>query len=298
MRCLLLGKNGQLGYSFSESLPNHFETISLGRSELDVLDLVRLREVIRNIKPELLINTTAYTAVDQAETEVDIATKVNALAPRIMAEEMENLGGCFIHFSTDYVFDGYSPQANRETDLPNPLNVYGASKLYGEYLIKQANSRFLIFRTSWVYSKNHDNFVTKVISWAQKNSKIKIVSDQIGNPTSARELAGLVTKVLLGAEGHLSNYLMSVRGIYHCAGKGAVSRYELAKEILKIASASSQETTKVLPVSSGEFPTKAKRPLNSSLSVNLFGETFGVEMPPWQESLRRDFGYPDLLETK
>ena len=287
MRCLLLGKNGQLGRSFSEILPEHFDTISLGKSELDVLDLDKIRKTLRTLQPDILINASAYTAVDRAESEIDLATRINAIAPRVMAEEMERLGGGMIHFSTDYVFDGNSEQANSEADPSAPINVYGASKLYGEHLIQQVHQRFLIFRTSWVYTRNGDNFVTKVLKWARENAEISIVSDQIGNPTSARELAGLVTKVLLGADGNLSNYLTGVRGIYHCAGKGAVSRYELAKEILKTEA---NINPRIVPVTSDKFLTRARRPRNSSLNLELFEKTFGIPIPSWQESLRRELG--------
>lgn len=287
MRCLILGKNGQLGNAFAERLPLHFETISLGKNDLNVLDLDKIREVLRAIQPDLLINASAYTAVDRAESEIDLATTINALAPRVMAEEMERLNGGLIHFSTDYVFDGKSKDTNSEADIPAPINVYGASKLYGEYLIQQVQSRFLIFRTSWVYARNGDNFVTRVLKWARENDEISIVSDQIGNPTCARDLAGWVTKVLLGADGNLSNYLADYRGIYHCAGKGAVSRYELAKEILETVSSLNP---RIVPVTSDKFPTKAQRPQNSSLNVALFEKTFGIPIPSWQESLWRELG--------
>lgn len=295
MRCLLLGKNGQLGSSFASILPQYFEIVALGRNELNVLDLEKIRQIIQTIKPDLLINATAYTAVDRAESEVDIATSVNALAPRVMAEEMETLDGGFIHFSTDYVFDGLSSRPNRETDTPNPINIYGASKLYGEYLIKQVSRRFLIFRTSWVYSLTTDNFVTKVLMWARNNLEIKIVNDQIGNPTSAFMLAGLVTKIVSDNKEILQDYLQEAKGLYHCAGKGAVSRYEFAKEILRIAPPISDvKNVEIISVSSNEFPATAKRPSNSSLDLDLFEKKFLVTIPNWQEDLNREFRFlPD-----
>ena len=292
MRCLLLGKNGQLGDAFARVLPNCFETIALGRNELNVLDLEKIRQIIQTIKPDLLINATAYTAVDRAESEVDLATSVNALAPRVMAEEMECLDGGFIHFSTDYVFDGFSNHPNRETDTPNPINIYGASKLYGEYLIQQVNRRFLIFRTSWVYSLTTDNFVTKVLVWARNNSEIKIVNDQIGNPTSAIALADLVTNIVSNNKENFLDYLLEAKGIYHCAGKGALSRYEFAKEILRIAPAiSNVKNVEIISVSSDEFPAAAKRPSNSSLDLDLFEKKFLITIPNWQVDLYREFGF-------
>jgi len=209
-----------------------------------------------------------------------------------MAEEMERLAGGLIHFSTDYVFDGLSNRPNRETDTPNPINIYGASKLYGEYLIKQVSRRFLIFRTSWVYSLTTDNFVTKVLMWARNNPELKIVNDQIGNPTSAIALADLVTKIASNAKENFLDYLLEAKGIYHCAGKGAVSRYEFAKEILRIGSSiSNMKNVEITSVSSDEFPTKAKRPSNSSLDLDLFEKKFLITIPNWQEDLYREFRF-------
>ena len=189
MKIVLFGKNGQLGWEFQRILPIFGEVISLERTELDLSDLQAIQKILSELKPNLIINASAYTEVDLAEKETDLAMKINGLAPGLMAEISRKLNAALIHFSTDYVFDGRKNAPYTESDQTNPLNVYGQSKLMGEENIKQAGDAYLILRTSWVYSLRGNSFVNKVLKWSRQKENLKIVSDQISSPTWARMLA-------------------------------------------------------------------------------------------------------------
>ena len=196
MKILLFGKNGQLGWELNQSLAPLGELISLSSKELDVKNLNELKNTINTIKPNLIINASAYTAVDRAEQEPEIAMQVNAYAPAVMAECAKKIGAVLIHYSTDYVFDGEKKIPYIETDKTNPLNVYGQSKLEGEQSISQVGGAHIILRTSWVYSLRGDNFVTKVLSWASQKETLQIVTDQVGSPTWASALADVTNKMI------------------------------------------------------------------------------------------------------
>src|SRR6185436_18100263 len=232
MRIVLFGKNGQLGWEFERTLPILGEVIALGRDEVDVSDLQSVKETLDQLKPNLIINTSAYTEVDRAETDVESAMNINALAPAVMAEAARKQGAVFIQYSTDYVFDGKKDVPYTENDPTHPLNTYGRSKLMGEENIKQAGEAYLILRTSWVYSLRGNSFVNKVLGWARKNENLKIVSDQISSPTWARMLAGITSLMLAQNNANLLEIIRERRSVYHLAGAGYTSRYEWAKEIL------------------------------------------------------------------
>jgi dTDP-4-dehydrorhamnose reductase len=287
MRIVLFGKNGQVGWELQRILPCLGQVIALDYDELDLADLKTLQLRLNELKPDLIVNASAYTAVDQAETERDLAMKINAQAPGIMAEAARGSGAMLVHYSTDYVFDGAKGSPYVETDNPNPLNIYGESKLAGEMAIQQATDAYLIFRTSWVYSlRMKSGFVKKVLAWARQNEVLRIVDDQKGSPTWARMLAE--TTALLIAKGGEQpyDYFKSHRGIYHLAGKGGTSRFEWAKAILANDSRREEHQVKYLePALSTEFPTPAVRPAYSILSCMLFENTFGLCIPGWQESL-------------
>lgn len=288
MNILLFGKNGQLGSEFQRLLPNLGVVTAWDQEDLDLCDTLALKINLYDKKPDLIINASAFTAVDRAEEDVDIAMKVNALAPGVMAEAARTFNAAFIHFSTDYVFDGKKGTPYTEEDAANPLNVYGKSKLAGEENIIQAGGAFLILRTSWVYSMNGESFVGKVLGWARKNTTLRIVNDQISNPTWARELAEATFRVLSTYRGSLQDVIKERRGIYHLAGDGYTSRYEWAKEILANDPKRTEQLVQTLdPVSSDEFPTPAVRPLFSALDCSKIAETFDIRLPDWRKSLQR-----------
>jgi dTDP-4-dehydrorhamnose reductase len=288
MNILLFGKNGQLGSEFQRILPKLGKTAFLDYQDLDLCDLHALKQVMNDLKPNLIVNASAYTAVDRAETEQDTAMKVNALAPGAMAEWARKNGAVLIHYSTDYVFDGRKGAPYTENDPANPLNVYGRSKLGGEENIQQAGGAYLILRTSWVYSAGGAGFVSKILEWSRKNQTLKIVSDQISNPTWARDLAEATFSVISAHRDHLQEVMQERRGIYHLAGGGYASRYEWARQILANDPKRTEQLVQTLePASSEEFPLPAARPPFSALDCSKFKEAFGFSLPDWRESLRR-----------
>jgi dTDP-4-dehydrorhamnose reductase len=234
-----------------------------------------------------LVNATAYTAVDKAESEAEMATAINAQAPRILAEEAQRIGAAFIHYSTDYVFDGQKDADYIESDQPNPINMYGESKLAGEMAIQEAGGVFLILRTSWVYSQRRESFVTKVIEWSRKQTTLQIVDDQISNPTWCRMLAEITAQLMAKAGEDVMGWMGERNGIYHLAGSGRASRFQWAQAILALdPHREKQIVREVLPASSADFPTPARRPLHSALNCDRFNETFGLRLPEWMDALK------------
>lgn len=281
-RFLLLGKHGQLGWELQRCLQPLGEVQALDYPEIDLAEPEQLRTVIRAAAPDVIVNATAYTAVDRAESEPGLAFAVNADSPKIMAEEAKKAGAVLVHFSTDYVFDGRKGAPYVETDLPNPINVYGESKLAGERAIQAAGGNALIFRTAWVYSLRGEGFVTKALQWARQNESVRIVDDQVSNPTWARMLAQ-ITALLLGRG---ADYLAERGGLYHLAGGGYASRYEWAEEIYKRDPHPAGRIMRHLErAASAEFSTPAERPLFSALACGKFEETFHLRIPPWQADL-------------
>lgn len=287
MKIVLFGKNGQLGREFQKLLPQWGEVVRLDMEDLNLGDLPGLRRTLDDIKPNLIVNASAYTAVDRAETEQEIAHKVNALAPGTMAEWARKSKAVLIHYSTDYVFDGRKGSPYIESDAPNPLNVYGSSKLAGERNIQQAGEACLILRTSWVYSVGGMGFVGKALEWARKNVTLKIVDDQVSNPTWSRELAQVTHQALWQGRDTLFDFVQEKRGLYHLAGWGHASRYEWTKAILANDPRRDEQVVRSIePVTSDAFPTPALRPLFSALDCSRFKSTFGLSLPPWADSLQ------------
>lgn len=287
MEILLLGKNGQLGWELQRALAPLGHILALGSEDLDLQKIEEVRGAIQKARPQILINAAAYTAVDTAESDADRAFTINSRLPGILAEEVESLHAVLIHFSTDYVFDGTKGSPYIEEDAPKPVNVYGASKLEGEKAIKAVGGSFLIFRTSWVYSLRRDSFVTKVLHWARNNQQIRIVDDQIGCPTWSRALAETTAMLLARAGTSPLPWLAARSGIYHLAGDGYASRRVWAQKTLELdPHREEQICQQVLPASSSEFPTPAKRPLFSALSCAKFANTFELKLNPWDEALR------------
>jgi dTDP-4-dehydrorhamnose reductase len=282
MNVLLLGNTGQLGWELNRTLQPLGTLVALDHPQIDMADPDSIRKTVRDVLPDLIVNATAYTAVDKAESEPELANAINGLGPGVLAEEARKLQALLIHYSTDYVFDGAHTAPYCDTDLPNPINEYGRSKLAGEQAIQAAQGHYLIFRTAWVYSLRRDSFVSKVMGWARRNEVLRVVDDQVSNPTWARMLAEATSLVL--ARG--SDYVRERTGLYHLAGAGFASRYAWAHEILRLDPAKQEHRLKqLLTAVSSEFPTPALRPLFSALDCQKFIAVFGFALPPWKTAL-------------
>jgi dTDP-4-dehydrorhamnose reductase len=286
MKILLLGKNGQLGYEAERTLFCLGDVTALDYPQIDFTNPTESLNFVREIKPDLIYNAVAYTNVDKAESEGEKAVLINSSTVGEIARYCQKNGIPLVHFSTDYVFDGRKNDLYVETDTPNPLNMYGSSKLAGEQAIIESGCMYFIFRTSWVYSLREGGFVKKVLAWAKQNDELRIVDDQIGNPTWARMLAQLSVRVLPGKKEQLRPLFEEKSGIYHLAGGGYASRLEWAKAILELwGKDDAIKTKRILPAKTSEFPSPAERPLFSALSCEKFEQAFGVEIPWWKKLL-------------
>ncbi|HVM70551.1 MAG TPA: dTDP-4-dehydrorhamnose reductase [Anaerolineales bacterium] len=287
MKILLLGNTGQLGWELQRCLLPLGSVTAFDFPDVDMADAGGIRAKLQECRPDVVINATAYTAVDKAESEPALAEKINGFAPGVLAEEARKLKALLIHYSTDYIFNGKKGSPYIESDLPDPLSVYGTSKLHGEQSIQQVGGDYLILRTSWVYSLRQGGFVNKVLDWSHRQQTLRMVSDQVGNPTWCRMLAE--GTVVLLARGDA--YVRERTGLYHLAGCGFASRYDWAKLILELDPNKSEQTVKeLLPALTSEFPTPAQRPLFSALDCSRFLATFGLELPDWRVALRLALG--------
>jgi dTDP-4-dehydrorhamnose reductase len=286
MRILLFGKYGQLGWELERTLACLGPVTAIDYPELDFKKPETLPRIIQEIDPELIIISAAYTDVDKAESEPDVARLINATSVGVIAEEARKRKVPVIHYSTDYVYDGTKGAPYKEEDNPNPINVYGQSKLEGERAIAQVGGMYLIFRTSWVYSLRTGGFVNKVNEWARTQPVIRIVDDQIGNPTWARMLAEVTTLVISGTRSDIRGNLEKYTGIYHLAGDGYVSRFGWAREIFSHDPILKEHLAdKLLPAKTSDYPTPARRPLFSALNCERFKSTFGLSLPSWKTAL-------------
>ena len=308
-RILLVGKNGQVGHDLQRLLPAYGELTAVDRQQLDLAAPDAIRRAVQEIRPQIIINAAAYTAVDQAEKDELAARAINAIAPGILAEQAKQVGAALIHYSTDYVFDGTKTTPYEEDDPPNPLGAYGRTKLEGEQAIRDSGVAHLIFRTAWVYSTRGKNFLLTILRLATQREELRIVNDQIGAPTLSHELAEATAKVLsqLPAmkNASMDESLAGLGGIYHMTAGGATNWYEFATTILDDASASIQGkkpawlltalngaplvTRRVVPITTAEYPTPARRPPYSVLSNERLAKTFGIRLPDWNAQLRRVF---------
>jgi len=286
MKILLLGNTGQVGWELHRTLLPLGDITALDYPEIDMSDADNIRLAVDQAKPNLIINATAYTDVDKAESEPDLAMAINGTGPGILAVEAKHLGAALIHYSTDYVFDGTKGEPYAEEDTPNPLNVYGATKLAGERAIQDVGGAYLIFRTAWVYSLRRPCFVTKVLKWARQHEALRIVDDQVSSPTWARSLAETCAQVIAQGQIQPLDYIKAKQGLYHLAGNGSCSRYEWAKVIIEMdLNKDEQKVKSVFPASSEDFTTAALRPSNSALSNQKFIETFNLNHFPWEKAL-------------
>jgi dTDP-4-dehydrorhamnose reductase len=287
MRILLLGKIGQLGWELQRTLAPLGPLSVLDYPEIDLLRLETLAPEIEAFQPQAIINATAYTAVDRAESEAEIAYGINAVAPGWLANKAAEMGAAFIHYSTDYVFDGKLGKPYVETDAPQPLNVYGQSKLEGERGVQANGDAYLILRTRWVYSLRRASFVTKTLQWARQQKTLRLVTDQVSNPTWARMLAEVTAQLLAASAQDPTSWMRERRGLYHLAGDGYASRKEWAEAVLALDPNPQEQTvTEILPASTTEFPTPAQRPLFSALDCARFSHVFGLRLPDWRQALK------------
>ncbi len=282
MKILITGQHGQVSQALQTQLQGLGELIVLGREQLDLADAERIRQQVRVHRPDLIINAAAHTAVDQAENEADLAFAINATAPGVLAEEAKTLGSPLIHYSTDYVFDGSKPGPYTEADTPNPLGVYGQSKLAGEQAIAAVGGQYLILRTSWVYSNHGKNFLLTMQRLLQEKPHLRIVADQIGAPTWAVTIAAstraLIERWQAGKAGEW--------GIYHLTAEGETSWFGFAQAIGEHLRASGRACAELEAIPSSAYPTPARRPLNSRLDCSHLRQQWHVSQPLWQDALR------------
>ncbi len=295
LKIVIVGRNGQLAWEANQRFQGLGQIVCVGRPELDLLDIDGLRAEIRRIRPSVLVNSAAYTAVDQAESEPEAAMKINSEAPAAMAEEAKRLGALFITYSTDYVFDGKKASPYSETDSTAPLNVYGASKLSGERAVEAVGGSYLIFRTSWVYGARGKNFLKTIARLAAERPELRIVDDQVGAPTWSRDLANATRKIIEQLVTKSATEKISIgdalgdrRGIYHMTAGGSVSWCGFAAAILEEMGKrglGKGNLAKVVPIPTSDYPTPAARPQNSRLCNDKLKNTFGVTLPQWRKSL-------------
>lgn len=283
-KILLIGKNGQIGHDILPLLEKISTLTAVDRSTLDLTRIDEIQQCVRSVRPDIIVNAAAYTAVDKAESEQTLAEAINATAPEVLGQEAARLGSLLVHYSTDYVFDGTKPTPYIEDDPICPLNVYGATKAKGEAAIRHAGCRHLIFRTSWVFSNRGTNFLLTMLRLGGQRDQLKIVNDQIGAPTSSESLARATIAVL--DKIFSSKAAEQSFGTYHMTAAGATSWFGFATEIFRQASVElASKVPRLHPIPSSEYPTPARRPLNSRLGCEKLEATFGVVMPGWQDCL-------------
>ncbi len=296
MRILLTGKHGQVGYELQRTLAPLGEITAIDIEDVDLLDHDAIRRSIREARPELIVNPAAYTAVDQAEKEPELARAINAAAPAVMSEEAQRLGAAIIHYSTDYVFDGTKNAPYTEEDDPHPLGVYGRTKLEGDHAVQNAGVPYLILRTSWVYGTRGKNFLLTILRLASEREQLRIVNDQVGAPTWSRMIAQATAALVAKLAAHTDwGRLRKLSGIYNLTAGGQTSWYEFARAILEEPETRALQprpviTREVVPIRTEDYPLPAPRPRYSVLSNAKLEQTFGLAMPDWRTQLRLAVG--------
>ena len=283
MKILLLGSNGQLGGELERQLSSVGSVAAFPRSALDITNHRAVTDAVLAIHPNVIVNAAAYTAVDKAETDAERANSVNAEAVANLAQIAQKNGAWLIHYSTDYVFDGSKPTPYIETDAPNPINVYGASKLAGETAIAAADCQHLIFRTSWVIGKDGNNFAKTILRLAAERNSLKVISDQLGVPTSP----SLISKITIDAIRAIKQDKAWPEGIYHLAPQGVSSWHEIAKTLIVYAEQQrvqlNTQVENIQAITTAEYPTAAKRPLNSQLDTHKLRAQLSFDLPNWKD---------------
>ena len=279
---LIVGAAGQVGVELQRSFAGFGQIVTADQESVDLADPDQTRALVRRVQPDVILNAAAYTAVDRAESERELAYAINEQAPRVLAQEALERNALLVHYSTDYVFDGSKPEPWIETDAPNPLNVYGASKLAGEQAVENIGGKYLIFRTSWVYGPHGNNFLLTMLRVARDRDRLSIVDDQVGAPTTSIALARATHAIVTGI---LAGRFADWAGLYHMTCGGAVSWFGFAQAIFTRAAVLGVKAPALTPIATKDYPTPAARPRNSVLSNAKLLARFGVELPPWESAL-------------
>jgi dTDP-4-dehydrorhamnose reductase len=282
---LVIGKVGQVGWELRRTLAPLGRVVSVDYPEIDFTDGASIRKWIRDTAPAVVVNAAAYTAVDKSESDAERCHQINGVAPGIAAEEAQKLGAWFIHYSTDYVFDGAKNAPYEETDATNPLGVYGRTKLAGDLAVQQVGGDFLIFRLCWVYGARGQNFMLTMMRLAREREKLRVVRDQFGCPTWSRAIAEATTLALQQALA--ARERAALRGVYHLAASGQTSWHGFAERIIALMPDDGKKCREVEAITTAEYPTPTKRPPYTALSCAKLQRTFGLRLPDWEESLRQ-----------
>jgi dTDP-4-dehydrorhamnose reductase len=288
MEIVLLGSAGQVGLPLSGALGTFARVRAFDRASLDLANVGALREALRAARPDVVVNAAAFTDVDGAERDEAAATRVNGDAVAALGEECRRLGAGLIHYSTDFVFDGKASRPYREDDPAAPLGAYGRSKLAGEQALAASGAPAIVLRTAWVYSPRRRSFVTSILRAARERETLRVVSDQTGNPTFAADLAGATALLLYAMRKDPFAAIDEARGIYHLAGSGVATRFELAAAaIASDPHAAEHRVRRLEPVSTADYPLPAPRPAFAPLDCGRMFERFGIALPPWKDALAR-----------
>jgi dTDP-4-dehydrorhamnose reductase len=286
LRILLIGKTGQVGFEANRTLATIGDVIALDYPEIDLADAESIRLVVRATAPTLIVNTAAYTSVDKAEAEPDVANAVNGIAPGILAKEAKNCGAAIIHYSTDYVYDGKKQAPYVETDETNPLSVYGRTKLSGDEAVAAAGAPYLIFRTSWVYGLRGRNFLLTMRRLARERELLRVVDDQYGAPTWSRLIAEACAQIVAQMKPAIVERMRAASGVYHMTSGGETTWFRFAEALLANDPLRFEQIVKKLePISTLDYPTAAQRPMCSVLDGTRLYETFGLRLPNWSAAL-------------
>ena len=288
---LITGANGQVGYCLTQQLQDEHEILAVGRNELDITDQSAVKKAIENFCPNVIINAAAHTAVDRAETEIELSKAINVKGPQYLAEAAKSVGAAILHISTDYVFDGQRAGKYKESDATDPQGVYGRTKLEGEQAVAAANDKFIVLRTAWVFGEHGNNFVKTMLRLAKTRDTLGVVADQVGGPTYAGDIAKALIQI---AEKIIAGEKVEY-GVYHLTGEPYVSWYEFAKAIF--AEAVSQNVLEKSPlinaITTADYPTPAKRPANSCLDLTKIQQVFGIQPSDWQKALKNIKAYAE-----
>ena len=288
---LITGANGQVGYCLTQQLQGKHEILAVDRDELDITDQSAVQQAVENFRPDVIINAAAHTAVDRAETEVELSEAINVKGPQFLAEAAKNVGAAILHISTDYVFDGQRAGKYKETDATDPQGVYGKTKLAGEQAVANANDKFIVLRTAWVFGEHGNNFVKTMLGLAKTRDTLGVVADQVGGPTYAGDIASALIQI---AEKIIAGETVEY-GIYHFTGEPYVSWCDFAKAIFDEAVSQNvlEKAPLVNAISSADYPTPAKRPANSCLDLTKIQQVFGIQPSDWKKALKNIKAYPE-----
>ncbi|ABF09607.1 dTDP-4-dehydrorhamnose reductase [Cupriavidus metallidurans] len=286
---LVTGSNGQVGFELRRSLAPLGRVVALDRSQFDLTRPDALRELVRSIRPDVIVNPAAYTAVDKAETEAEAAFAVNGVAPGVLAEEARRLGSLFVHYSTDYVFDGTKDGAYLEGDAVNPQSVYGKSKLAGEQVVAATGAASLVLRTCWVAGAHGGNFAKTMLRLARERDSLRVIADQFGAPTTASLIADVTAQIVARHWLHAPGREAFPTGVYHLAAGGETTWHGYATHVLSRAAAKGVEMkvdpTRIEPIPASQYPLPAPRPANSRLDTGKLRDTFNIHLPDWAEGI-------------